>query len=252
MSLERLLKIPVLCLAATFSSSIPAGLFSEENIKDVQTSIVDYFDKKEVTYRIEFVFIGKHSIDANVKIEKTAAHRYKLSVKAKKPLLSYAFETEGFECGDRLCPTYAQESSRVILESNKEITSFYYDGSVVNRIECEFYSVDGSSKKVFEGKSIIHNPETTDLYSGILNEIYSIKEGKGVNIMNVVDNGSIERFKFEQEGDKLKLLLTKEQEEEMQMKGLEARLKDGWPELITIDKIWLIKNMKITMVKKNF
>ncbi len=198
----------------------------EESIE----SIVDSFDGKEVTYRASFKLLGDHSIDMHMGFEKYDNNKYKATITAKKKWVTYSYEVNGFECGNRLCPEHMEEHSTAlkIFYYNTDIKFRYKDGDI-SKVLYKSSSHKGKKHVVFEKGKLKTTPRPVDALSGVIQQIYNLESGKDLEKVNVIWKGKKKKYKFKKTGDVAELLMTDKEAKKFKLKGLKIKFDGSWP-----------------------
>lgn len=236
----------IVVLVALFALFYGKNLSTEE-----PKSIGDFFDGKKLTYKIEMKILGlSHEAGLKLSFYKTSADRYKIILNVKKNKINYQVITKGTIENNKLRPLVVTEDTEVLSFKDSAIHWYNYqkDGSVIVNVELKNPSTGYSTKTFgFTGKKPV------DLLSGVLQQIYNMNFGYELEKFNIVRSDYVlwgaQFKKFKCGADTCVKLKDEEQEEDFNLHGLKAKLgKDSWPAVITVEKTWIIKDIKMTLV----
>lgn len=237
----------IIILVAFFALFYAKNIFAEK-----ATPIGDYFDGKKITYNVKMDILSvDYNSDINIEFKKTNTDRYKITLNVKRERISYQIVTKGFIKNNELYPLMLIEDTKVL--SFKYHTTHWYnyhmDNSVTVQAESTSPASGYSSKEwTFTGE------KPMDLLSGVFQQAYNLHYDYKLEIFDMVRSDyvlwGVEFKKVKCGNDACIKLKDKQQEEDFNLPGFTAKLnKDGWPVLITVDKTWIIKDIKMELVE---
>jgi hypothetical protein len=218
-------------------------------------SIGDFFDGKTAEYNVEFkIAWKKFQYTPLITFKKTSSDKYEATMKIGNKS-HYSYKVNGFIHENRLYPTFMEEKVKIFIARSYALQKYFYDGTKkLVRVEVKADSQPGVSyEKVFDKDLPQENKQPTDIGSGILTLVYKFHTGQKLTPINVIRGGNAlpdVEFKIsKKDGITYVKLKDKKQEEDMHLKNMLIKLsKDGWPEVVTVDKCWIMKDIKITLL----
>ncbi len=241
----RSVKIAV--ILAIFALFCGGNLLVEE-----PAPVGDFFHGKKLTYKVEMEILGM-SHDAGIKIVffKTSADRYQIILDTKKNKINYRVVAKGFVKNNKLHPLVVTEDTKILSFEYHTVHWYNYnkDGSWEVDIECKNPS-SGYSAKTFTFADI----KPVDLLSGVFQQIYNLNFGYELEKLNIVRSDYVlwgaQFKKFKCGDDTCIKLKDAKQEKDFNLYGPRAKLnKDSWPSLVTVEKTWIIKDIKMSLIQ---
>lgn len=219
-------------------------------------SIGDFFNGKTAKYNVEFkIAWKKFQYTPLVTFKKTSPDKYEATMEVGNKS-NYSYKVNGFIRENRLYPTFMEEKVKIFIAKSYTSQEYYYDkAKKLIKILVKSDSQPGVSyEKVFDNDLPQEDKQPTDIGSGILNLVYKLHTGQKLTPINVMRGGEalpdIEFKIFQKDGITYAKLKDKKQEEDMRLKNMLIKLnKDSWPEVITVDKCWVMKDIKISLIK---
>jgi hypothetical protein len=219
-------------------------------------SIGDFFDGKTAKYNVEFkIAWKKFQYTPLVTFKKTSSDEYEATMEVGNKS-HYSYKVNGFIRENRLYPSCMEEKVKIFIAKSYTSQKYYYDqAKKLIKILVKSDSQPGVSyERVFDKDLPQKDKQPTDIGSGILNLVYKFHMGQKLTPINVIRGGNalpdVEFIIFQKDGITYAKLKDKKQEEDMHLKNMLIKLsKDGWPEVITVDKCWVMKDIKISLIQ---
>lgn len=234
---------------------ILCGLFLTNSIHlENQKPIGDFFHGKTAKYKVEFkVLFKNYDVKAEVEFLKVGKTEYLTKFTLDKNYVKYIVKTAGIIYNNKLYPVYVEEKVKITVFDYTTKYKYHYDENHnVIKVHIEESGDTGFPTKM-DFTNLSKKNHITDLLSGILQLVYWSHYNQSLEALDIVRNNYIlqdlKLRTYEKDGVKYAKLKDKEQEKKFDLRNLSARVgKDGWPEKITVDKHWILKNLKIALI----